>query len=430
MPWQIEEMKGEFCVVKEGSDTPISGGCHSKRADAVKHMQALYANEPSSMKYSVLAFTDSLLEETDDPNVKWLKAWRYSKWEHPKYGTVEITPEMGMEFKQHFDSGTFGRDPIINYDHGIDAAKGGKAAGVILDIAPKDDGIYYKVQFTESALAEIKAGEWKYLSPEFYDWYIDKETQDSFENVPADLALTNQPFFKGMPPLNFSEMYDEKPEVKEKVPVDKPKGGSEVDELLRKFAEKLGVAVSDDDTEDTLLAKADKLNETIAPLRDAKKDAESSRTFREAFPDQYEKIQKLEAAAIETDAMSFADGYSRFTIRDGESNEFKSVLGFSELVKEKIAEVHRKFSERSATHKDLKSLLDLIGDKGIVDYSEHGSNRTDSTREFSEDPRLAFSEAVQDVMEKDNLSYEDAIRVAAQKFPKLYEEYFSNIPQR
>lgn len=427
MPWELEEKEGEFCVVKKGTDTPVPGGCHSKRADAVKHMRALYANEPSSMKYSVLAFTDSLLEATDDPSVKWLKAWRYSTWEHPKYGTVEITPQMGMEFKQHFDDGTLGRDPLINYDHGVDAAKGGKAAGVILDIAPKDDGIYYKVQFTENALAEIKAGEWKYLSPEFYDWYIDKETQDSFENVPADLALTNQPFFKGMPPLNFSEIYDEKPEVKE---IEKPKGGSEVDELLKKFAEKLGVTLEDDATEESILAKAEKLNETIEPLRKSKEDGERSRTFREAFPTEYERIQKLEAAAIDTDAMAFADGYSRFTIKDGESNEYKSVLGFSELVKEKIAEVHRKFSERSATHKDLKSLLDLIGDKGIVDYSEHGSSRSDTTREFSEDPRLAFSEAVQDVMEKDSLSYEDAIRVAAQKFPKLYEEYFSNIPQR
>lgn len=427
MPWELEEKEGEFCVVKKGTDTPVPGGCHSKRADAVKHMRALYANEPSSMKYSVLAFTDSLLEATDDPSIKWLKAWRYSTWEHPKYGTVEITPQMGMEFKQHFDDGTLGRDPLINYDHGVDAAKGGKAAGVILDIAPKDDGIYYKVQFTENALAEIKAGEWKYLSPEFYDWYIDKETQDSFENVPADLALTNQPFFKGMPPLNFSEIYDEKPEVKE---IEKPKGGSEVDELLKKFAEKLGVTLEDDATEESILAKAEKLNETIEPLRKSKEDGERSRTFREAFPTEYERIQKLEAAAIDTDAMAFADGYSRFTIKDGESNEYKSVLGFSELVKEKIAEVHRKFSERSATHKDLKSLLDLIGDKGIVDYSEHGSSRSDTTREFSEDPRLAFSEAVQDVMEKDSLSYEDAIRVAAQKFPKLYEEYFSNIPQR
>jgi len=427
LPWELEEKEGEFCVVKKGTDTPVPGGCHSKRADAVKHMRALYANEPSSMKYSVLAFTDSLLEATDDPSIKWLKAWRYSTWEHPKYGTVEITPQMGMEFKQHFDDGTLGRDPLINYDHGVDAAKGGKAAGVILDIAPKDDGIYYKVQFTENALAEIKAGEWKYLSPEFYDWYIDKETQDSFENVPADLALTNQPFFKGMPPLNFSEIYDEKPEVKE---IEKPKGGSEVDELLKKFAEKLGVTLEDDATEESILAKAEKLNETIEPLRKSKEDGERSRTFREAFPTEYERIQKLEAAAIDTDAMAFADGYSRFTIKDGESNEYKSVLGFSELVKEKIAEVHRKFSERSATHKDLKSLLDLIGDKGIVDYSEHGSSRSDTTREFSEDPRLAFSEAVQDVMEKDSLSYEDAIRVAAQKFPKLYEEYFSNIPQR
>lgn len=426
MPWDVREHEGQHCVFKKGGDAPIKGGCHADRADAVKHMQALYANEPGSMKYSVFAFVDSVFENTDDPNVKWVQAWRYSTWEHPKYGKVEITPQMGAEFKQHFDQKTLGRDHLISYEHGEDAAKGGKAAGAILDIDARDNGIWYKVQFTENALAEIKAGEWRYLSPEFKDWHIDRETGETFENVPVDLALTNVPFFKGMAPLNFSELYEEsKPVI-----VEKSKGGSEVDELLKKFADKLGIAVEDGDTEESVLAKADKLNETIAPLRKTKEDGERSRTFREAFPDQYEKIQKLEAAAIESDAMAFADSYSRFTIKDGESNEFKSVLGFSELVKEEIAALHKKFSERSATHKDLKALLDLIGDKGIVDYSEHGSSRSDTTRDFSEDPKLAFSEAVTDVMEKDDLSYEDAIREAAKKYPKLYEAYFSNVPQR
>jgi len=430
MPWDVREKEGEFCVFKKGGDTPIKGGCHTSRADAVKHMQALYANEPSSMKYSVLGFNDDLLEATDDDNIKWLKAWRYSVWDHPLYGKIEITPEVGAQFKQHFDEGTLGRDHLISYEHGEDAAKGGKAAGAVLDIDPREDAIWYKVQFTEKALEEIMAGEWRYVSPEFKDWHIDRETGETFENVPVDLALTNHPFFKGVAPLNFSELYEVKESKPKTKTVDKPKGGSEVDELLLKFAEKLGVSITAEDTEDTILAKAERLNEAIEPLRKTKEDGERSRTFREAFPEEFDRIQKLEAAAVDTEAVSFADGYSRFTIKDGDNNEYKSVLGFSELVKDEIAKIHKKFSERSVNHRDLKALLDLIGDKGIVDYSEHGSSRTDSTREFSEDPRLAFSEAVQDVMAKDNLDYESALHEAAKKYPKLYEAYIVNIPQR
>lgn len=376
------------------------------------------------MKYSALQFSDDLLVNTSDPNTKWLMAWRYSTWIHPKYGEIKITPELGATFKSHFDNKTLGRDHLINYDHGADSAKGGKAGGIILDMEPRDQGIFYKVQFTDTARQEIEAGEWRYLSPEFDDW-VNPETGELHEDVPFDLALTNTPFFKGQPPLNFSELYTEDDPPKPK----NTEGGKEVDELLKKFAERLGLKLEDGTSEEDILKAADKLNETIEPLRRSKDEGERTRTFREAFPDQYDKIQKLEAAQIETDAMQFAESYGRFTVKDGE-NEWKSVLGFSEVVKDKIADVHKKFSERTANHEDLKELLDLIGDKGIVDYSEMGSGRTKERRELNEDPKLAFSEVVTEIQEKDSLEYEAAIHVASKKFPELYEAYVRAIPQR
>lgn len=186
----------------------MPGGCHDDREDALKHMRALYASEPKTMKYSLIELDDNTLipDEADDPNVKWVKAWRYSSWDHPMYGTVEITPDTAEQFKNHFNAGSLGREHLVNYDHGLDPAKGGKSGGAILDIEPKDDGVYYKVRFTDPALQEIEAGEWRYLSPEYDDW-VNPETGELFENMPIDLALTNQPFFKGMPPLNFSEIF-------------------------------------------------------------------------------------------------------------------------------------------------------------------------------------------------------------------------------
>lgn len=424
-PWDVREDDGKFCVYKKGSDTPVAGGCHGSRADAVKHQRALYAAESSSMKYSALVFSDDLLVDTPDENVKWLMAWRYSTWNHPKYGEVSVTPELGARFREHFINKTLGRDHLVNYEHGADAAKGGKAGGVVLDIEPREKGIYYKVQFTENARKEIEAGEWRYLSPEFDDW-LNPETGEIHEDVPFDLALTNTPFFKGMPPLNFSELYTEDD------PPPKPKdtkGGNKVDELLKRFAEKLGVKLEDGTSEEDVLKAAEELNKTIEPLRRSKDEGERTRTFREAFPDQYEKIKKLEAAQIETDATQFAESYGRFTVKDGE-NEWKSVLGFSEVVKDKIAEVHKKFSERIATHEDLQELLDLIGDKGIVDYSEMGSGRTKDSKPLSEDPKQAFSEVVTEIQDKDNLEYEAAIHIASKKFPELYEAYVRAIPQR
>jgi hypothetical protein len=46
MPWNISKREGKYCVVKVGASSPVPGGCHASRADAIKHQRALYANEP------------------------------------------------------------------------------------------------------------------------------------------------------------------------------------------------------------------------------------------------------------------------------------------------------------------------------------------------------------------------------------------------
>lgn len=431
IPWEVKKSGDKFCVYKKGESAPINGGngsCHATREQAVRQMRALYASETTKM-HSLIAFSDDALQDVpgESDNVKWVKAWRYSVWEHPKYGTIDITPQLGLEFKSRFDEGVLGREHLINYDHGLDPAKGGKAAGTILDIDPREDGIYYKVMFTPVALSEIQAGEWRYLSPEYKDEWIDPETFEEFTNVPIDLAITNTPYFKHMGPLNFSEFGIE-PEEKQ-APIDPPKGGHEVDDLLKKFAEKLGLEIADDANEEDVLAAAEDLNKVIAPLRKAKDDGARMRTFREAFPDEYKEMEKLREARVESDAFNFAESYSRFTVRDGE-NSWKSTYGFSQLVIDKISEVHKKFSTREVDAKDLKELLDLIGDKGIVDYSESGSSRSVDGRIRSDDPKIAFSEAVLEIQEKDSVEYEVAIGLAAKKYPELYEAYQKAVPQR
>lgn len=426
IPWDVRKSGDQFCVYKKGTDEKVA--CHDTREMAVRQMRALYANE-TPKQYSLIAFNEDVLQnvEGEPENVKWLKAWRYSSWQHPKYGLVEITPEMAAEFKQNFDDGVLGRDNLINYEHGEDPAKGGKAAGTILDVDPREDGIYYKVMFTQPALDEIKNGEWRYLSPEYKDHWTDPETNQDFTNVLIDLALTNHPFFRHQAPLNFSELDIELPDdMKDET---HEEGGSEVDELLKKFADKLGVEIDDDADEAAILKAAEDLNKVIEPLRKAKDEGARMRTFREAFPDEWKEMERLREARVESDALTFAESYQRFTVRDGE-NSYKSTYGFSQLVVDKIAEVHKKFSLKEADSNDLRELLDLIGDKGIVDYSESGSSRNIDGRIRSDDPKIAFSEAVLEIQEKDSVEYEVAIRLAAQRYPELHEAYQKAVPQR
>ena len=61
MPWSISKQEGRYCVVKEGATEPVPGGCHSTRAQAIKHQRALYANE--SRVASMYAELDEITEE-------------------------------------------------------------------------------------------------------------------------------------------------------------------------------------------------------------------------------------------------------------------------------------------------------------------------------------------------------------------------------
>jgi hypothetical protein len=190
------------------------------------------------------------------------------------------------------------------------------------------------------------------------------------------------------------------------------------------------VDLAEDASDEDILAKADELNSAIEPLRKARDEGAKLRTFREAFPDEYKEMEKLRMGRVESEARTFAEDYRRFTIRgtDGDS-ALKSSFGFSELVIDEITNTYKKFSTKSASPTDLKKLLDLIGDRGIVDYSESGSSRSMEGKQRSEDPKLAFSEAVMELVTEDNLEYEQAIAVAQMKFPDLYEEYQRAIPR-
>lgn len=48
MPWHIARKGSQYCVVKNGETSPVPGGCHPTRAEAVRHQRALYAGENSA----------------------------------------------------------------------------------------------------------------------------------------------------------------------------------------------------------------------------------------------------------------------------------------------------------------------------------------------------------------------------------------------
>jgi hypothetical protein len=48
VPWTLHKSGARWCVHKKGSSSPVPGGCHGTRAEAIKHMRGLYRNVPDA----------------------------------------------------------------------------------------------------------------------------------------------------------------------------------------------------------------------------------------------------------------------------------------------------------------------------------------------------------------------------------------------
>jgi hypothetical protein len=405
---------------------------------------ARYFHEVMEEQIFAVVETNKLDAIPDVANAYWIQAWRWGEWDHPKYDKVKIDSNFADTLISNFKANVYGQDLPFDFEHGQDASKGLQAAGWIRDMAKRDDGVYYMLEFTADAVAEIKAGKWRYVSPSYVSNWKNAETNEEFTNVPTGGGITNRPYFKGMLPLNFSELYATKDELEEwkkemkafteiHIHNANPRKEDSVDdnELVRKFAEKLGITlppVGDAFTEDAVLAKATELADIVEPLRKAQKDAVATKTFREQYPDEYKQMEELRAGKRDSDARDFASAYERFTVKEEGKEDRKDMRGFSALVLTEVAEVHKKFSEGTVASSDLQGLLDKITTGGIVEYGERGSSRK-ADESFITDlkdtraVRKDFSELVKEVMTEDGMTYEKALSIAAKKEPDLFEAY-------
>ena len=313
---------------------------------------------------------------------------------------------------------------LVNYDHGTDPAKGKKSAGTILDIEPREDGGWYKVQFTPTALKEIDEGEWRYLSPEYGNW-IDAEKGETFEDIPLGLAITNRPFFKNMAPMNFSELYAEVEHEQEDT--------GNMDPLLKAFAEMLGIELKDDVSEEDALKsfseKVTELKETPDPDPnpdpDPKPDDEDEKKFAEAFPEQASELANLRKMRIATEAKNFAEQFSTITVKEGDKEVKK---GLSTAAKDKLVDVHLKFSEGTATPEDVADVVKSVVASGIVEFGERGSSA--SSQDVPADNKEAATrlrDRAKQLIEENGgptkMSFGDALSKASLEDPELAAAY-------
>jgi len=190
-------------------------------------------------------------------------------------------------------------------------------------------------------------------------------------------------------------------------------------EWLEARASSLGIEFNADTTdEDLATAVSNAVDEIVVPLASATAGAERARQFAQDYPEEAAQLAASVEQSRQTNAVNFANGYSRF---EGSSQ------GFSPVVRSLIQSAHERIALRQFTHEDLKELLDKATAKdAVVEYDEKGSARQPETIEVPADFRQArneFARLVREAITNDGLDREAALRHVAEQHPDLAEAY-------
>lgn len=451
MPWDVKKTPScpaskPFGVFKK-STGELGGRCHESRAKALAQMRALYASENKMASEVVIV---NSVKEFSQPwlegNKRWIKIYPFSSWSHPIFSDTAIDEETAKALKDSFDRKVYGDQELpVTYDHGLDPAKGGKAAGWYEQLDVRDDGLWGLVRFTPEAKTEIENEEWRYFSGEHWDEWTNPHSGETTNLVFSGGAVTNKPWVKdGCIPLNFSEVFVEREGMdpkdehveqehanpgEEERPPDKEDKDNEnrvdtppdtvTSELDARIREALGLPADAD-----IIKTVTEMHDEVKPLREAAKAHSEKKAFAEMYPAEAKELEEARVERMNSRAKAFSEQFLDIKDKDGKSMH----KSFSARVIDQLEGIHKKFSEGTATASDLDSLMKAIGETGLVDLEERGSSRTPEDPDKSVEK--SFADKVLEIQEEDKVDYRTAVKLAAERHPDLHEGYRRSLPGR
>lgn len=131
-----------------------------------------------------------------------IEVCRDGEWDHPKYGKVKVDQDLRNSFITNFQAQAVRMAELpLDYDH-----EPGPAPGWIVGLKNVGKRLMAIVKPTPSGREKVQAGEYRFFSPEWHPNYKDPQSGKEFGPTLLRGALTNRPFFKGMAPVQFSEV--------------------------------------------------------------------------------------------------------------------------------------------------------------------------------------------------------------------------------
>jgi phage I-like protein len=229
--------------------------------------------------FYVSKFEYKLSEKTSD-----IEVLRVGRWDHPKYGSFEVTLNELNGFIKSFEDNVRGIQIAFDLEHG-ETSHGTEAVAWVKKLSKDGNRLLATVEWTELGLSKVAKGQYRYFSPEFVFKYEDPETGQTYNNVLMGGSLTNKPFIKRMAPILLSEeVYSETLSDigVTSISTKKKEEQSMNKELLK--ALKLSENASQADIDGAIkkqLEEAKKLSESITSLNKKIEDLEKGATSKE-----------------------------------------------------------------------------------------------------------------------------------------------------
>jgi hypothetical protein len=353
----------------------------------------------------------------ESSNSSWIMALKAGRYAHPIFGEIVINHDRAERFVFNEVRKVRRIDMDIDYDH---KRRRDDAAGWVKNVENREGDIWYFVEWTDEAAAKIRNREYKYFSSEFADEWTDPETGTTHQDVLFGGGLTNRPFIKGMVPVNLSESEAEQARLAEETSLPTGREGAteggnvSLDLTAIRKALKLSEGTSD---EDTLTAVVAKLTEAPAPAPEVdgiKELAETNPLVAKMLADQQESAKRL--AEMES-AMRLSE--VRTALHDVDADTTTAITpATKELAQPLLLKLPAK--ERNEF---LAVLRQFAEGKGTVTLGETGGTSPATRTDDGHDPVKKFTDLVKSIEKEDGLAYRDALRVATQRDPRLFDAY-------
>lgn len=339
------------------------------------------------------------------------------EWKHDQYGDIKIDSDDIESFKQHYEEGIRKDIPITAGHSQIGEEL--PAIGWFTKLINKgSEGLWGVVEWTEKGKELLKDKAFKYFSPEFHDEYEDPETHESYQNILVGGALTNKPYFKGLPQVTLSEFFSKlnnnSKMQKHNEEEEKKEGEEELTEEEKKKKEEELKAKKEEEKEDNEEEKEEEGEE-----EEEKEEKEEDTEKKEAS----ENSIRINASEYNVLKNKAEQGYKAMQeLKEKRFDEFVNKWQFSERGEKgaflpKSKDKVKSFI-RTLEDKQLKQFEEILSDMPKRElFSELGNDEEVST------PQVRLDKAVEKKMkENDKLNYSDAVKEVMSEDKELAKE--------